>query len=363
MRYLEEFQQTDLVKQWTEKLHAITTQSWNIMEVCGGQTHSIVKYGIQDLIPPTIHLIHGPGCPVCVTPIHLIDHAIHIAGQKNAILCSYGDMLRVPGTDTNLLSMKAKGSDIRIVLSPLDAVTIAQENPEHEVVFFAVGFETTAPPNGMALLHAKRNRVANFSLLVSHVLVPPALNALFRSPGNQVQGVLAAGHVCTVMGESGYHPLAKTYNIPIVITGFEPLDILQGLTLCVQSLENGEATVQNQYKRSVRAVGNPVAQSIMTDLFQVVDQTWRGLGTLPQSGLALKKSYQSFDATHRFPLPHAKPEHENGCISGLILKGEKRPSACPHFKTGCTPETPLGAPMVSTEGTCAAYYHYAKRSS
>ena len=360
MKYLDEYRNPDLVRKWADALHTITERPWTVMEVCGGQTHSIVKFGLQELLPDKIRLIHGPGCPVCVTPIHLIDHAIHIAAHKKTIVCSYGDMLRVPGTDTDLLTMKARGGDVRIVLSPMEAVEIARQNPHQEVVFFAVGFETTAPANAMAVHMAKERGVHNFSILASHVLVPPALKFLFQAPDNEIQGILAAGHVCTIMGESEYEELVAAHDIPIVITGFEPVDIMQGLYYCIRQLENNEATLQNQYRRSVQGQGNVVAQHVLKAVFKVVDQKWRGIGSIPLSGLALQEEFLNCDAAVRFPFKQPVCDEENGCLSGLVLQGKTKPCECPLFGKQCTPETPFGAPMVSNEGACAAYYHYGK---
>jgi hydrogenase expression/formation protein HypD len=361
MKYVDEYRQADLVRKWADELGKITTKSWTIMEVCGGQTHAIVKFGLQDLLPKTVRLIHGPGCPVCVTPIHLIDHALHIAAQPNTILCSFGDMLRVPGSRTNLLTMKAKGSDIRIVHCPTESVNIAQNNPQRQVVLFAVGFETTAPANAMAVHEAKQQGLANFSLLSSHVLVPPALQCILQSPGNEVQGFLAAGHVCTITGYGHYHALASQYRTPIVITGFEPVDILQGIYFCIRQLENNEFSVMNQYQRSVKEEGNRSAQKIVSMVFRIVDREWRGIGVIAASGLALSDEYAAFDAAIRFRIEHLPSASEHGCISGLILQGKKKPDACPLFGKACTPENPFGAPMVSTEGACSAYYQYSTR--
>jgi len=330
------------------------------MEVCGGQTHSIVKFGLHQLLPDKIRLIHGPGCPVCVTPIHLIDHALHIAAQPNTILCSFGDMLRVPGTSTDLLTLKARGSDVRIVHSPLEAVKIAANYPNKQVVLFAVGFETTAPANAMTVFQSKKLGIENFSLLCSHVLVPPALQFILDAPGNEVQGFLAAGHVCTITGYQEYHALAARYQTPIVVTGFEPLDILQGLYICIQQLEKGQSIVMNQYQRSVKEEGNLPAQKILNHVFKKVDREWRGIGKIEKSGLELQEAYSDSDASLRFPLKKPLLYEDNGCISGLVLQGKKKPCECPLFGKQCTPENPLGAPMVSTEGACSAYYQYAK---
>lgn len=358
MKYVDEFRQSSVVKKWAEALHRITTKSWTIMEVCGGQTHAIVKFGLHDLLPKKIRLIHGPGCPVCVTPIEIIDHALHIACLPGTIFCSFGDMLRVPGTKTDLLTVRAKGADVRIVYSPLEAVRIAKENPQKNVIFFAIGFETTAPANAMAVYQAKKEGVSNFSLLVSHVLVPPALTFLLQSPDNEVQSFLAAGHVCTVTGNSSYERLVEEYKIPIVVTGFEPVDILQGIYFCVDMLERGEKKVVNQYYRSVRDQGNQPAQALVDKVFHVVDRPWRGIGVIPKSGLDLQEEYADFDAARRYPVTKTAIFQENGCISGLILQGKKKPCECPLFGKSCTPETSYGAPMVSNEGACAAYYRY-----
>jgi hydrogenase expression/formation protein HypD len=328
------------------------------MEVCGGQTHAIVKFGIDELLPKQIELIHGPGCPVCVTPLEIIDKALEIAGRPEGIFTSFGDMLRVPGSTTDLLSVKAKGGDVRIVYSPLDAVKIAEQNPAKEVVFFGVGFETTAPATAMAVFQASQKGLKNFSMLISHVLVPPAIEALMSSPNCRVQGFLAAGHVCTVMGFEEYFPLAKKYHVPIVVTGFEPLDILQGILMTVQQLESGRAEVENQYVRSVRREGNHPAQELIKKIFQVVPRKWRGVGEIPQSGLGLSGAYATFDAEKKFGLVDHRVEEPAECMSGLVLQGLKKPHECPAFGAKCTPEHPLGATMVSSEGACAAYYRY-----
>ena len=330
------------------------------MEICGGQTHSIVKYGVDELLPREITLIHGPGCPVCVTPVELIDQAIAIASLSEIIFCSFGDMLRVPGTEKDLLDVKATGGDIRIVYSPLDALKIAQNNPTKQVVFFAVGFETTVPATAMAVYQASQRGLKNFSLLVSHVLVPPAMEAILASPNCRVQGFLLAGHVCTVMGYSEYEPIAQKYNVPLVVTGFEPVDILQGVYMCIKQLEEGRSEVENQYIRSVRQQGNETAQRLIREVFEVVARRWRGIGEIPQSGLGLRGKYAEFDAQLRFEIRGIEvPGAQNSeCISGLILQGIKKPHQCPAFGTSCTPEHPLGAPMVSSEGACAAYYRY-----
>jgi hydrogenase expression/formation protein HypD len=328
------------------------------MEVCGGQTHAIVKYGVDELLPSLITLVHGPGCPVCVTPLELIEKAIEIASTPGVIFCSFGDMLRVPGKSQDLLSIKARGSDIRIVYSPMDALKIATDNPARQVVFFAVGFETTAPANAMAVYQASRRGVENFSLLVSHVLVPPAMEAILASPANRVQGFLAAGHVCAVMGFTEYEPISLKYRVPIVVTGFEPMDILQGVLMCILQLEQGRAEVENQYTRSVRREGNQTAQGLIREVFRVVPRKWRGVGEIPQSGLGLQDRYKEFDAEMRFGIADHAVDEPPDCISGLILQGIRKPNECAAFGTICTPEHPLGATMVSSEGACAAYYRY-----
>lgn len=361
MRYMDEYRDADAAKQIASALSRLVTRPWTLMEVCGGQTHAIVKYGVDDLLPDAIALIHGPGCPVCVTPVATLDKAIAIALQPEVIFCSFGDMLRVPGSHSTLMTAKAQGADIRIVYSPLDALRIAREFPSRQVVFFAVGFETTAPANAMAVYQAKQQGLGNFSILVSHVLVPPAMEAILTSPHRRVQGFLAAGHVCTVMGYTEYEPLAQAHGVPIVVTGFEPLDILQGIHMCVKQLEAGRAEVENQYARAVRRDGNQPAQQLMTDVFQVVHRTWRGVGEIPQSGLGLRESYAQYDAEQRFDLSVGEVDEASECISGLILQGLRKPYECPAFGRRCTPEQPLGATMVSSEGACAAYYRYRRQ--
>jgi hydrogenase expression/formation protein HypD len=358
MKFVNEYREAEKSEILAKAIAKITTKNWTIMEICGGQTHSIVKYGIDQLLPTEINLIHGPGCPVCVTPIHIIDEAIAIASQKDVIFCSFGDMLRVPGTEKDLLTIKANGGDIRIVYSPLDTLKIAQENPTKQVVFFGVGFETTAPSTAMTIYQAEQQKIDNFSILISHVLVPPAIAAILTSPNNKIQAFLAAGHVCTVMGYEEYKPLVEKYQIPIVVTGFEPLDILQGIYMTVQQLETGKYAVENQYTRSVKPEGNITAQKLITEVFEIVNRDWRGIGNIPKSGLGLREKYHKFDAEKRFDLSNVKTEESTECISGLILQGVKKPHECPAFGTKCTPEKPLGAPMVSSEGACAAYYRY-----
>jgi hydrogenase expression/formation protein HypD len=358
MKYLDEYRNGDAARTIAERIARACTQSWTIMEVCGGQTHAIVRFGIDELLPPAITLVHGPGCPVCVTPVEFIDKAISIALHADVIFTSFGDMLRVPGTHTDLLAAKAQGGDVRMVYSPMDALALAKSNPDREVVFFAVGFETTAPANAMAVAEARRQRISNFSMLVSHVLVPPAIETILSSANCRVQGFLAAGHVCTIMGSSEYEPLAGKYRVPIVITGFEPLDILDGIHRCVKQLENGRAEVENAYTRAVHADGNRPAQQLIAEVFRVVHRRWRGIGEIPQSGLALSERYADFDAERRFGVAERTVEESGECISGLVLQGLRKPQECPAFGVHCTPEHPLGATMVSAEGACAAYYRY-----
>ncbi|MBI1278123.1 MAG: hydrogenase formation protein HypD [Anaerolineaceae bacterium] len=358
MKYIDEYRDAESVQRFAEAIAHRVTQPWTLMEVCGGQTHAIVKFGIDELLPPQITLLHGPGCPVCVTPVELIDKAVEIARQPGVIFTSFGDMLRVPGTHGDLFSAKAQGGDVRMVYSPLDALKIATANPDKQVVFFAVGFETTAPANAMTVFQAAKRQIRNFSILVSHVLVPPAIEAILSSDTNRVQGFLAAGHVCAVVGYEEYEPLAKKYQVPFVVTGFEPLDILQGVYMCVQQLEEGRTEVENQYARCVQREGNRSAQNLVREVFTVVPRKWRGIGQIPHSGLGLRTEFSHFDAEQRFGLTDYSAEENTECISGLILQGEKKPFECPLFGTVCTPEHPLGATMVSNEGACAAYYRY-----
>jgi len=358
MKYIDEYRDAEGARSYAAALAKITTRPWTIMEICGGQTHTIVRYGLDELLPPTITLVHGPGCPVCVTPVELIEKAIQIAARGEVIFCSFGDMLRVPGLNRDLLSVKATGGDVRIVYSPLDALQIARDNPGKQVVFFAVGFETTAPANAMAVFQAKRQGITNFSLLVSHVLVPPAMEAILSSPRNLVRGFLAAGHVCTVMGYTEYEPIARNYHVPIVVTGFEPLDILQGITMCVRQLEEGRSEVENQYTRSVRREGNRPAQDLIREVFEITPRRWRGIGEIAASGLKLTAPYAEFDAEARFGLANQHIDESPECRSGLILQGILKPFECAAFGARCTPEHPLGATMVSSEGACAAYYRY-----
>jgi hydrogenase expression/formation protein HypD len=358
MKFIDEYRDREGAEGYARAIAQITTRPWTIMEVCGGQTHAIVKFGIDELLPGNITLVHGPGCPVCVTPLELIDKAIEIASKPGVIFCSFGDMLRVPGSKRDLLAVKSTGGDVRMVYSPMDAVKIALENPDREVVFFAVGFETTAPANAMAAFQACQKGIKNFSLLVSHVLVPPAMEAVLSSPQNRVQGFLAAGHVCAVMGYTEYFAIAKKYHVPIVVTGFEPIDILQGIYLCIQQLEKGVAEVENSYARAVQREGNKPAQKMIREVFRVIPRKWRGIGEIPYSGFGLTEKYREFDAETRFGVADYTAEESAECISGLILQGVKKPGDCTAFGKACTPEHPLGATMVSNEGACAAYYRY-----
>lgn len=358
MKFLDEFRNPQIARQVLREITATVTRPWVIMEICGGQTHSIIRNGIDQLLPPQISLVHGPGCPVCVTPLEMIDQAIAIASRPDVIFTSFGDMLRVPGSIKDLLQVKSEGFDVRPVYSPLEAVNLARENPQKEVVFFAVGFETTAPGNAMAVKQAAGENLTNFSLLVSHVMVPPAMEMLLSSPENRVQGYLAAGHVCAVMGWWEYEPIAAKFHIPIVPTGFEPVDILEGILLVVQMLEAGEYGVKNQYDRAVNRAGNQSAQQVIQEIFQVIDRNWRGIGTIPASGLTLRPEFASFDAARRFSVSHIQTRESAKCISGLVLQGLKKPTECPAFGKECTPDHPLGATMVSSEGACAAYYQH-----
>ena len=358
MKFIDEYRDADAAMKYSGLIHGITTKSWNIMEVCGGQTHAIVKFGLDELLPPGIRLIHGPGCPVCVTSLELIDKSIEIASNPNVIFCSFGDMLRVPGSKKDLLQVKAEGGDVRMMYSPLDAIKIARDNPGKEVVFFAVGFETTAPANAMAVYQAKEQGIKNFSILVSHVLVPPAMEAILSSKNNLVQGFLAAGHVCAVMGYNEYYPIAKKYKVPVVVTGFEPLDILQGIYMTVKQLEEGRYEVENQYSRAVNKEGNLNAQNNVSRVFKVGTRKWRGIGEIPDSGLVLQDEFIEYDASLKFGLADLVVEEPKECISGIILQGIKKPHECEAFGKICTPEHPLGATMVSSEGACAAYYRY-----
>ena len=358
MLFTNEFRDSDLVKGVLSKIRRTVTRPWVLMEICGGQTHSIMRYGLDQLLPPEIELVHGPGCPVCVTPLEQIDRALAIASQPGVIFTSFGDMLRVPGTGQDLFSIRARGGQVRVVYAPLDAVRIAQDNPDQQVVFFAIGFETTAPANAVAILQAKALGLKNFSVLVSQVRVPPAMHAILGSPQNRVQGFLAAGHVCTIMGYWEYEPIAAQYQTPIVVTGFEPLDLVHGILMTVEQLENGSVAVQNAYPRVVTRDGNISAQKMIASVFQPVDRAWRGIGTIPQSGWGLNDHFAEFDAEQRFNVAHIQTRESEICIAGQILQGLQKPPQCPAFGTLCTPENPLGAPMVSSEGACSAFYRY-----
>lgn len=358
MKFVDEYRDVEAVRRLTAAIAQRVTRPWTLMEICGGQTHSIVKFGLDELLPPRLTLVHGPGCPVCVTPVELIDAAVALAQRPGVTVCSFGDMLRVPGSGIDLLTARARGGEVRIVYSPLDAVDYAAQHQEREVVFFAVGFETTAPANALAVLHARRAGLKNFSLLVSHVLVPPAIEAILASPDNRVQGFLAAGHVCTVMGTAEYGPLAARFRVPIVVTGFEPVDILQGVLGCVEQLEAGRADVTNAYARAVRPEGNRHAQRVLQEVFTVVDRHWRGLGLIPRSGLGLRPEFAEYDALRRHGTPDTTPAPAGECIAGDIMRGNAKPPQCPAYGVRCTPEHPLGAPMVSSEGACAAYHRY-----
>ncbi len=361
MKFIDEYRDAASAWQLAQSIRRLVRRPWTIMEVCGGQTHTIVKSGLQDLFPAEITLVHGPGCPVCVTPLEQIDKAIALAARPEVIFCSFGDMLRVPGSSKSLLEAKAAGADVRIVYSPLDALKLARTNPSCEVVFFAVGFETTAPANAMTVWQAEREGVPNFSILVAHVLVPPAMEAILDSPNCRINAFLAAGHVCTVMGYEEYEPLSRRYHVPIVVTGFEPLDLLEGVQMAVAQLEEGRAEVENQYRRAVRREGNRPAQQRIVDVFEVAHRQWRGIGEIPASGLRLRERYRRYDAEARFAVAVGRVEESSECISGLVLQGLRKPQECPAFGTRCTPENPLGAPMVSSEGACAAYYLYGRR--
>ncbi len=358
MRFLTEFRDADLVRAVVAEIREITTKPWVLMEICGGQTHAIKRYGLDQLLPEAIELVHGPGCPVCVTPLELIDKALAIASLPRVIFTSYGDMLRVPGSSGDLFGVRAAGGDVRVVYSPLDAVKIARDNPDKEVVFFAIGFETTAPANAMSVLQARELGVTNFSVLVSHVRVPPAMHTILSSPAHRVQGFLAAGHVCAVMGYSEYPPIAAQYQVPIVVTGFEPVDILQGVLLAIKQLEAGKAEVQNAYPRAVSFKGNQPAQQVIKRVFQPCDRKWRGIGLIPESGWRLQDEFAAFDAEVRFQVDTIQTGESPLCIAGMILQGLKKPTDCSAFGSVCNPENPLGATMVSAEGACAAYYRY-----
>ena len=356
MKYLAEYRDAKLARALVERIRDTATRRWTLMEVCGGQTHTIVKQGIDQVLDGVVEMIHGPGCPVCVTPLEQIDRALALAARPGVIFTSFGDMLRVPGSDGDLLEVSARGGDVRTVYSPLDALDLARKHPEKEVVFFAVGFETTAPANAMAVWRARELGVTNFSVLVAHVTVPPAMVAILEAPDHRVQGFLAAGHVCTVMGWTEYEPLARRYRVPIVVTGFEPLDILEGIWMAVRQLEDGRHEVENQYARSVRREGNEPARKLIERVFQVVDRGWRGIGVIPASGLSLRPEFEAFDAERKFDLGEVRADEPADCHAGEVLRGRLKPNECPAFGVACTPESPLGAPMVSSEGACAAYF-------
>jgi hydrogenase expression/formation protein HypD len=360
VKYLDEYRDPETAKQLLAAIARTVTRPWTIMEVCGGQTHTIVKHGIDRLLPPAVELVHGPGCPVCVTSLEMIDRAHAIAARPQVIFTSFGDMLRVPGSAGDLLQLKSQGADVRFVYSPLDAVDLAAANPERQVVFFAIGFETTAPANAMAVWTAKRRGLSNFSVLVSHVLVPPSMTGILQAPSNRVQGFLGPGHVCTVMGYTEYEPIAARYRVPIVITGFEPVDMLEGILLTVRQLEEGRAEVENAYRRAVSRHGNVAAKRLLEEVFEICDRKWRGIGTIPKSGFKLRYEYRKFDAERRFDVGGLEAQESADCISGQILKGLKKPNDCGAFGRRCTPLTPLGATMVSSEGACATYYAYGR---
>ena len=360
MKYLDEYRRSEVAAGLARKIAETATRPWVLMEVCGGQTHSIVRYGIDRMIPREVELVHGPGCPVCVTSLEMIDRAHAIAGRPGVIFTSFGDMLRVPGSRGDLLTLKSHGADVRVVYSPLDAVKIARDNPTKEVVFFGIGFETTAPANAMAIHHAKRSGTKNFSMLVSHVLVPPAIASILQAPGNRVQGFLGPGHVCAVMGMREYDSLAARYKVPIVVTGFEPIDLLEGILMTVRQLEEGRAEVENQYARAVSQGGNPAARDLIFEVFEIGDRKWRGVGSIPKSGYKIRYEYRDHDAERRFEVDDIVTNESAACISGLVLRGLKKPCDCPAFGKECTPQHPLGATMVSAEGACAAYYQYGR---
>ena len=360
MKYLDEYRDQQVAQKLVEEIRRTASRPWVLMEVCGGQTHSIVKYGLDALLPEQVELVHGPGCPVCVTSLEMIDRAHAIARRPEVIFCSFGDMLRVPGSSSDLFKIKAEGGDVRIVYSPLDCLKIARSNPDKKVVFFAIGFETTAPANAMAVWQAKEQGVKNFSVLVSHVLVPPAVTGILESPHNRVQAFLGPGHVCAVVGWAEYEPIVERYRVPIVITGFEPIDILQGVLMTVQQLEQGRAELENAYARAVRREGNSAAQKMIDSVFRVCDRGWRGIGVIPKSGFALTDEFSAYDAAQIFDVESVTANEPEICISGEVLRGIKKPHDCPAFGNQCTSETPLGATMVSAEGACAAYYNYGR---
>ncbi|HEX6915263.1 MAG TPA: hydrogenase formation protein HypD [Chitinophagaceae bacterium] len=358
MKYLAEYRNPELVKQLVAELNSLDIPVCTLMEICGGQTHSLVRNGILDMLPPAITMVHGPGCPVCVTPVSVIDEAIFLAEQPGNILCSFGDMLRVPGSAKSLLQAKAEGADVRILYSPLEAVQLAAQHPGKQVIFFAVGFETTAPANALSVIQADHMNLQNYSILASHVLVPPAMEAILGDPENRIDGFLAAGHVCSIMGMDAYYPIAEKYQVPVVVTGFEPVDLLQGILMVVQQLIRGEHKVENQYARAVQRQGNRAAQEAIAEVFSVSDRCWRGIGAIANSGYEVNERYRNYNARLKFELPLSTAPENNECISGEIMKGLKKPLQCPQFGKKCRPENPLGAPMVSSEGACAAYFHY-----
>lgn len=360
MKYLDEYRDSAVAGPLVRRIHEIATRPWVLMEVCGGQTHSIVRYGIDRMLPENVELVHGPGCPVCVTSLEMIDRAHAIASQPGVIFTSFGDMLRVPGSRGDLLTLKSRGADVRIVYSPLDAVKIASENPLKRVVFFGIGFETTAPANAMAVFVAKKQNVSNFSMLVSHVLVPPAIASILQATGNRVQAFLGPGHVCAIMGTTEYEALVDRFRVPIVITGFEPIDLLEGILMTVKQLEEGRAEVENQYSRAVTREGNRPARDLVFEVFEISDRKWRGVGSIPKSGYRIRHEYRGHDAERLFEVGDIETSESTACISGLILRGLKKPGDCPAFGRQCTPQSPLGATMVSAEGACAAYYQYGR---
>lgn len=357
MKYLSEYRNLEATKKYIEEIHKITTRNWNVMEICGGQTHSLVKNGILELLPEKVRMIHGPGCPVCVTPLNLIDKAIELL-ENNVIVCSFGDMIRVPGSKKSLLEAKAAGGDLRILYSPIEAVSIAKENPEKEVVFFAVGFETTAPANALSVLHAEKEHIDNYSILASHVLVPPAMEAILDDEFCAIDAFLGAGHVCAIMGIQEYYPLVEKYKIPIVVTGFEPLDLVQGIYMALKQLEEGSHKLENQYSRVVKEHGNKAAIDVIKKVFEVGNREWRGIGEIPNSGYVMRETYRKYDAESKFNINNIKVPENSNCIAGQILRGLKKPHECDQFGKNCTPSNPLGAPMVSSEGACAAYYNF-----
>ncbi|WP_295651049.1 hydrogenase formation protein HypD [uncultured Mucilaginibacter sp.] len=358
MKYVSEFRSPEIVDALLKEIKQTLKGNWNIMEVCGGQTHSLVKNGILNMLPSNIQMVHGPGCPVCVTPVNLIDKAVHLATDHGVILCSYGDMIRVPGSGMSLLEAKSKGADVRILYSPLEAVEIAKQNPDRQVVFFAVGFETTAPANALSVIHAHRQGVKNYSVLTSHVLVPPAMEAIMSDTECRVDAFLGAGHVCAIMGMGEYYPIVEKYKIPIVVTGFEPVDLLEGILMAVKQLEKGEYKLENQYTRIVDATGNTNATDAIGEIFEITNREWRGIGEIALSGYGVKEKYSDYDAVRKFKIDIAESHEDLSCLSGDVMKGKIKPGQCPNFGTRCTPVAPLGAPMVSSEGACAAYYHF-----